>query len=178
MNEAHTINCNSIPITDEIKKYVNQFNSDEELLRNGGIPTNLLDIAAFGVSDETLKQLQPNQLSIKWKDDLENVQYEIKKSGLKPSIWAKRVNLSEPIDVSFDGKNFYIEDGHHRYMAAKILKLPLNVNLEIKANPITKLGANLDYDNFHRCIWKQVHDVKHGINENIMEAKKLLKKKL
>ena len=35
--------------------------------------------------------------------------------------WAKGVDLTEPIDVSFEKNSFYIEDGHHRYYAAKIL---------------------------------------------------------
>jgi ParB-like chromosome segregation protein Spo0J len=71
-------------------------------------------------------------------------------------IWGNEINLTEPIDVSYENNRFYIEDGHHRYYAAKILNKPLNVNLEIKMNPITKLAPSLSYDDFHRCIFKQV----------------------
>jgi hypothetical protein len=39
----------------------------------------------------------------------------------------KKINLSEPIDISYEsngyGLKFYLEDGHHRYFAAKTLKL-------------------------------------------------------
>jgi hypothetical protein len=151
--------CN-IPllITPEIKDYLLKFDSDEKLLRSGGLPTELLDNAAFGFNDKTLTQLLPKQLSIKWKDDYENVLYEVQKSGLSKLNWAKKIDLSQPIDVSFDGKKFYIEDGHHRYFAAKVLNKPLKINLEIKANPVIKLGGDLGYDNYHRCIWKQAHE--------------------
>jgi hypothetical protein len=159
LSEGQNI-CHPISITPEIKDYLMKFDSDEKLLRSGGIPINLLDDAAFGFNVDTLKQISPKDLSIKWKDDLENVLYEIQKSGLSKVDWAKRINLSEPIDVSYNGKKFYIEDGHHRYYAAKILGKPLNINLEIKANPIIKLGGDLGYDDFHRCVWKQVHNQK------------------
>jgi tRNA nucleotidyltransferase/poly(A) polymerase len=106
----------------------------------------------------------PNKLSIKWFDDLENVLFEVQKSGLSNREWASRIDLSEPIDVSFEKNKFYIEDGHHRYYAAKILNKPLNVNLEIKSNPIIKLGGDLGYDEFHRVVWNMVHD-KKNINE-------------
>lgn len=156
LNESLKEQCQIVSINPEIQKYLLKFNSDEDLLRAGGIPTELLDRAAFGF-DDTLNKLMPKQLSIKWNDDLENVKWEIKKKGLTDIQFAKNVDLSKPIDVSFDGKNFNIEDGHHRYYAAKVLNLPLNINLEIKANPIVVLGNGMEYDEFHRCIWKQAH---------------------
>ena len=65
-----------------------------------------------------------------------------------------KINLSEPIDVSYEKNKFYIEDGHHRYYAAKILNLPLNVSLQIKQNPVVKI-SDLEYDDLMRCIFKQ-----------------------
>jgi hypothetical protein len=71
----------------------------------------------------------------------------------------EKINLSEPIDISYEsngyGLKFYLEDGHHRYFAAKTLNKTLNVNLEIKANPIT-ITNKLGYDEFHRCLFKQI----------------------
>ena len=96
-----------------------------------------------------------NKLNIKWKDDFDNVKWEVNKSGLTPKAWSSKIDLSEPIDVSFEKGKFYIEDGHHRYYAAKTLNKMLDVNLEIKDNPITKL-SNLGYDEFHRCLFKQI----------------------
>lgn len=143
---------------DDLKAELSKFNTDEELLRNGGLSIETLDRLAHGFSEEDIKTINPNQLRIKWKDDLENVRFEINKSGSTPKQWASNVDLSEPIDVSYweDGRykrGFYIEDGHHRYMAAKILNKPLNVNLEIKVNPITTIAPNMGYDEFHRYVF-------------------------
>ena len=144
---------------DDLKKELTKFKNDEELLRGGGISIETLDRLAHGFSSEDIKTINPNDLKVKWKDDLENVKYEIKKSGLTPKQWASKINLNEPIEVSYWGDNkhkigFYIEDGHHRYMASKILNKNLNVNLEIKVNPITTINPNLGYDDFHRYIFK------------------------
>lgn len=145
-------------INDEVIKEVNKFNTSEELLRAGGISIEALDRLAYGFSSNDIKTLLPNQLNIKWKQDLANVLYEIQKSGLSKKQWASKINLTEPIDVSYEKNKFYIEDGHHRFVAAKILSKPLNVNLEIKQNPILTLGGK-DYDNFHRCIFNQIKKI-------------------
>ena len=157
-------NCHPIKITQDMVNEVNQFKTDEDFLRSGGFSNATLDRAAFGFTDEDITTLMPNQLNIKWKDDLENVKHEVliwkvKNKGLSEIDWAVKINLNEPIDVIYEKHNFYIDDGHHRYYAAKILKKPLNVNLEIKQNPIIKLSSTLSYDDFHRCVFKQI---KHG----------------
>ena len=153
--------CQKIKLTNEVIDYVNKFNTDEELLRAGGL--------AFGFSDQDIKTIYPKKLKIKWLDDLENVHYEVKKSGLSPINWSKKISLKTPIDVSYEFRNnnldFYVEDGHHRYFAAMTLNKPLNVNLEIKASPLLYIGdGTISYDNFHRCIFKQV---KNNLNEEI-----------
>lgn len=159
------MNCTPIKITDEIIREVEKFKTSEDLLRSGGISIEALDRAAFGFSSEDIKTLMPNQLNIKWKDDLENVKFEIqlllkKLKTINPKTvlktWAEAVDLTEPIDVAFEKNKFFIEDGHHRYYAAKILNKPLNVNLEMKTNPIVKLAPSLSYDDFHRCIFNQI----------------------
>jgi hypothetical protein len=70
-----------------------------------------------------------------------------------------KINLSEPIDISYEsngyGLKFYLEDGHHRYFAAKTLNKTLNVNRD-KGKPITKITNKLGYDEFHRCLFKQI----------------------
>lgn len=156
-------NCSDIKLTDEIIKEVSKFNSSEELLRSGGISTKVLNKAAFGFCEDEIKTILPKQLSVKWKDDLDNVKYEINKytheTGKDIESWAKKIDLSNPIEVSFERNRFNIEDGHHRYMAAKILGKPLNIKLEINMNPITKLAPNLSYDDFHRCIFDQVKNL-------------------
>jgi len=116
-----------------------------------------------------MKQMMPDQLAIKWDDDLENVKYEINYKGLTDREYAQSVDLSEPIDVVYDGEQFYIDDGHHRYYAAKILNKPLNVNLEIKSNPLKKLAPDVGYDDFHRNIWKEVHGMEEGVGDKYFE---------
>lgn len=131
---------------------VSNFKSSEELLRNGGFSNDALDLAAFGFTPESVKQLMPQQLKIKWEQDLAQAKFEqdeYHRRGMSKIDWAKKINLSEPIEVSFDGDHFFLEDGHHRYVAAKTLNVPLNVELKIKANPIVKL-SDKDYDDFHR----------------------------
>lgn len=157
-NKSQTIN--------QIKQYVQKFDSDEALLRSGGIPIEMLDRAAHGFSESEIKTISPKILKIRWHDDLENVKWEIKQSKLSDIEWAVKIDLSEPIDVDYwedkeQGfkKGFYIQDGHHRYTAAKILGKPLNCNLEIKINPIKEL-TDLGYDDFHRQIWKQSNNSK------------------
>lgn len=94
-----------------------------------------IDRMAFGFSRNDIKQLHPNQLQIKWKDDIDNVIQEQRNSGKSPKDWAKSIDLSEPIDVIYEDGVFKIDDGHHRFYAAKILNKMLNVSLEIKDKP-------------------------------------------
>lgn len=144
---------------DDLKEELSHFKTDEELLRSGGLSIEILERLAYGFASGDVKTLNPNQLKVKWNNDLENVKYEIIKSGLRPQQWASKINLTEPIDVSYEENKrnklgFYIEDGHHRYMAAKILNKPLNINLEIKATPIRIISPNMGYDQLHRYIFQ------------------------
>ena len=150
--------CSGVIVTQEIADEISKFNSSEELLRAGGISDDALDKAAFGFTKDDIKTLMPNQLKIKWKGDWQGVlwqQREYAKRGMSKVDWAKKINLSEPIDVVYEKGDFYVDDGHHRTYAAKILNKPLNVNLEIRDNPILKLGIP-DYDQYHRCAFKKV----------------------
>jgi len=174
-NNETKLNCFPIKLTDDIKEEVKKFNTSEELLRSGGFSIETLNRAAFGFTSDDIKTLEPKDLKIKWKQDLDNVKYEVdnymKKIGeTSPSramkLWAEDIDLTEPIDVSYELNKFYIEDGHHRYYAAKILNKPLNVNLEIKMNPIKLLAPKLSYDDFHRCVFNQVMSETNVIKEN------------
>lgn len=143
---------------DDLKKELSKFNTSEELLRSGGLSIELLDRLAYGFSEKDIKTINSDDLKVLWTEDLENVKHEIKQSGLSKKQWSETIDLSEPIDVDYmqpEGlsRGFYIQDGHHRYYAAKTLKRPLNVNLEIKINPIKEIAPNLSYDEFHRHIF-------------------------
>lgn len=156
------LNCQfPLKLTQELIDEVNKFNTSEELLRAGGISIETLDRAAFGFSADDIKTLMPNQLNIMWKDDYENVVWQQERSGLSKIEYAKRINLSEPIDVIYEKDKFYVDDGYHRWFAAKTLNKPLNVSLTIKQNPIIKLTGNkMGYDDYHRCLFNQVKNIK------------------
>jgi hypothetical protein len=158
--------CPVLKVTDDMKREVARLQSAEELLRSGGISSETLDRAAYGFSESDITTLMPDQLNIKWFEDLENVKWEIKHKRLTPRAYALKVDLSEPIEVSYwedleEGfkRGFYIEDGHHRYYAAKILGKPLNVELDIKTNPFKVLGNGLSYDDYHRCLYNQIMNI-------------------
>ena len=93
------------------------------------------DQAAFGFNRNNIKMLHPNQINIKWNPDWENVLAEQQNSGLNPVEWAKNIDLSEPIDVIYENGQFKVDDGHHRFYAAKILNVEIPVNVEIKDKP-------------------------------------------
>jgi hypothetical protein len=97
----------------------------------GGLPVTIggvvhwHDRAAFGFSRDEIKTLMPGQLSVKWKDDYDNVVAKQKDSGLSKEAWAKKINLSEPIDVIYEDGKFKVDDGYHRFYAATILGKPI-----------------------------------------------------
>ncbi len=148
--------CDGVKITSAIADEIMPFETAEQFLRSGGLSNETLDRAAWGFTDEDITTLMPSQLHIKWKEDWKNVRWEQQQSGLSPIAWSKRIDLSEPIDVVYENDKFFIDDGHHRFFAAKVLKKPLNVSLTIKQNPIEKLGNGLTYDDYHRCIFSKV----------------------
>jgi len=152
-------------ITKDIYEKVSKYTTADQFLRAGGLDTNTLDKMAFGFSEDEIKTLEPNQLNIKWKDDWNNVKEEVQNSGLSKTAWAKKINLSEPIEVSYKKGKFWVEDGHHRTFAAKVLKKPLNISLSIEENPIIAMGYD-SYDKFMIDLFNKVKSMK--INESFI----------
>ena len=101
------------------------------------MPVDDLDRAAFGVAGGDVINVSPNKLSVKYLDDMENPKHRFQQGGMD---WVESVDLSQPIKVSVDdtGK-LKIEDGHHRYFAAKALGRDISAEIEIKANPINAI---------------------------------------
>lgn len=95
---------------------------------------DFLDRMAFGYVTDELAWLDPEDLTIIYAGDMENPDYRFKSDGME---WVKEVDLSEPVKVSIDtdGK-LCLEDGHHRYFAAKKRREKLIASIEIKGNPI------------------------------------------
>jgi hypothetical protein len=86
------------------------------------------DRAAFGFAADDIKQIDPKKVLTKYKADQAQVLNEIKQSGLSKQEWAKTIKLDEPIQLLFEKGKFFIDDGHHRAEAARILGKNLNVD--------------------------------------------------
>lgn len=96
---------------------------------------------AFGFSSDDILEIPISKINIKWHGDMENV------IGSDMGSYFKNTQYSElpPIDVSFDGTRFYLEDGHHRYGYAHKLGIKrVPVKVDITANPFIKLGFTID----------------------------------
>ena len=91
---------------------------------------------AFGFAESDIKTISPDKLEVKYSDDYDQAVANQKNSGLSEKKWAESVDLTEPIQLSYEGGKFKIEDGHNRYLAAKILGKDLNVDaVDIKDKP-------------------------------------------
>ena len=107
--------------------------SDADLER---LPTDVLDRAAFGFSSEDVFLVPLSELHVIYQTDLENAE-----SDVQTVAQARKVlRNAPPIDVALRGGRFEIEDGHHRYVAARILRHPsILARVTIKDNPILAL---------------------------------------
>jgi hypothetical protein len=77
-----------------------------------------------------ITHITPDELKPMNQLELNSAIHDMKSSGMSDEEWAKSVNIAEPISASIysDGE-IKIQDGHHRYLAAKILNKPVSVNL-------------------------------------------------
>ena len=105
--------------------------SEDELI---AMDIDELDKLAFGIQ-AGLQPVRPEQLTVRFEDDLENAVYQAQQNG-GVQRWAQTVDLSEPIEVRYIDGKLVIWDGHHRYLAAKTLGKPLTMDLEIHENPV------------------------------------------
>lgn len=103
-----------------------------------------LDRKAFGFAVGDVLTLRPEQINVQYEDDLENPHMQIAKAG-GPVVWAKSVSLRKPIDVRFKQGKFWIDDGHHRWTAAKILGKNLKCRVSaIEDNPVLALQNRIN----------------------------------
>jgi hypothetical protein len=97
-----------------------------------------LDRLAFGRAEGDVLSVRPDELKLKFPDDLVNPQDKFDRGGME---WARSVNFDEPVHVSIgrDGA-LQLEDGHHRYFAAQKLGVPLRAEIvKSEGKPIDAL---------------------------------------
>lgn len=140
--EFVVLNPSAIKITGEVlAESVSDFNS---IISTHSIPELVnydWNKIAFGFSNDDVLNIPLSKIKIKWKEDMANV------TGFDMGKYFKDADYASlpPIEVSYDGKNFYLEDGHHRYGYAKKLNLKtVPAVVEITANPFKKLGFTID----------------------------------
>ena len=110
------------------------------------VPIRILDLAAFGISDGEYK-VPLNMINIVY-NDLEiaegEIDLKVKSGQFNNNIeWAKTVLFKEPIEIKYKSGGFQLEDGHHRYYAAKLLNKPwLLSEITIDDSPIKELERN------------------------------------
>ncbi len=93
---------------------------------------------AFNIK-QGIHEFSPDELNIKWEADLENARYVMEE--LK-TVNPKDVDLSEPINVIYENGKLWVDDGHHRWLSAKLTGRKLKGDLVIKDNPIKKILAD------------------------------------
>lgn len=96
-----------------------------------------LDRLAFGMADGDVVSVKPAAVRILYPGDLANPQARFDREGM---AWARTVDLSEPVDLSVnDAGELCLEDGHHRWFAAKKCSRSLRGTVTIKGKPIERL---------------------------------------
>lgn len=106
------------------------------------VEIDTLDRWAFGVAGDDVITVKPRDLAIVHLDDLDNAVYQAGRYPGGQAAWAKSVSLEEPVEISVTTPGqFVLEDGHHRYLAAKLLKRSLTGKVSIKGKPIEELLA-------------------------------------
>ena len=112
----------------ESKKIENTSKALDDLKKNDKQKYLELQKISIGYSDNEIRVLKTDELSInKNSDDLKIAKQNQKKSGLSEKEWAQTIDLSKPIEAVYQDGNIVIEDGHNRYLAAKILDKSLKV---------------------------------------------------
>jgi len=98
----------------------------------------VLDREAFGfVSGETLA-VPLGEIHIKYVVDLEDAEGDVTSVAVARAILARKI----PVEIALRRGRLELEDGHHRYVAAKMLgKKSLHAVVEIHDNPITEILA-------------------------------------
>jgi hypothetical protein len=110
---------------------------------------DVLDREAFGMVNDEIVELRPDQITIAYPGDLEAAEHDMAGLTIRSASgksrkaksrreWAEAVlRGAPPVDVSVRGVGVIaLLDGHHRYLAAKELGRKIKAKVSIEANPI------------------------------------------
>lgn len=96
-----------------------------------------LDRLAFGVADGDQVTLKPEAIQLPYPGDLLNPMARFDKEGMD---WVQSVDFSEPVEVSVNqAGEFCLENGHHRWFAARMLGRTLEAVVAVKGKPIERI---------------------------------------
>lgn len=102
------------------------------------LPTPVLDRVAFGFESGDLLDVPMSEIVIIYPDDLAQAVLDVMESSLAKRILREK----DPIAITVRRGRLELEDGHHRYVSAKMLKrktLPARVTID--DNPINVILA-------------------------------------
>jgi hypothetical protein len=100
------------------------------------VDTADLDRAAFGFTTGDLMRVPLDRIKVQYKMDIE----EAERHDYDLDSW--RFALSEPIELKYRNGDFYIEDGHHRFVVAQRLgERDILAVMELDDNPIIAIRA-------------------------------------
>jgi len=104
------------------------------------LDVDTLDRWAFGVVGDEVLRLDPGELMIVHVDDLANARHQADRHPGGSLRWARRVSLKEPVDVIVDDRgDLLLDDGHHRYLAARLSGRKLSAKIIVRGRPIERL---------------------------------------
>ncbi len=106
------------------------------------LSTHVLDKEAFGFESGDVLDVPVRDIFIKYDDDLAQARLDVQQA-LDAVALAKRIHAKrEPVEITVRKGRLELEDGHHRYVSAKLLKrktLPAVVTID--DNPIDVILA-------------------------------------
>jgi hypothetical protein len=101
------------------------------------LPTEQLDRVAFGFASGDVLDVPINAIHIRYAGDLEQAQTDLRRGGGWDVARARQYSGAPPVEAALRDGRLELEDGHHRYVAARILGRPiLRARVTIHDNPI------------------------------------------
>ena len=109
------------------------------------LPIEVLDKAAFGFNRRDVLDIPVQDIEIQYTGDYDEALGQLQADRRKVRRYL-RIAQREPIEVTYKHGVFYLEDGHHRYVATKMSgEKTIRAVVDIKDNPIVALRRKYGY---------------------------------